>query len=270
MKKNSIAAIVLILFFLSLIGLPVFVRAYAIKAAMTPSDSLSPSASPSGNPDLMNKIDQQINALKNRIVSRTAELKLVEKRGIIGTIESISGTEIKITDIHKDIRFIDVDELTKFASAGAKGTFDLSDLTKGTTIGVLGNYNKESKRLLARFINTIVLPRTVSGNVSTIDKKNYQFHILTASRDNSSTDSGSPLIDVETVTKTYVYTANDGEKKGGFTNISPEERVYAIGFTDKTNPNMIIASRIILFPELSPNLSISPSSTNSPVPTKEK
>src|SRR5258708_15011712 len=98
----------------------------------TPSVSPSITASLSGtqNSDLMNKIDQQINNLKTKIASRVAQLNLVEKRGMIGTVVQTSGTEIQLTDMQNNIRFVDVDELTKFSSSSAKD-IGISDLTKG-------------------------------------------------------------------------------------------------------------------------------------------
>src|ERR1700704_3295 len=136
----------------------------ATKTTPTVSPELSTTASPSGkkNSDLMNKIDQQINSLKSRIASKVAQLNLVEKRGIIGTVTEASGTQIKLTDIQNNIRFVDVDELTKFSSPSAKDTFGISDLTKGTLVGVIGNYNKDSQRILARFVDVVTFPQTFS------------------------------------------------------------------------------------------------------------
>lgn len=234
------------------------------EAKTTPSVSPDPSvtASPSGtqNAELMNKIDQQINNLKSKIASRVAQLNLVEKRGIVGKITQISGTEIQLTDMQNNIRFIDVDELTKFTSASSKD-IGISDLTKGTLVGVLGNYNKESKRILARFVEVVTFPQTFSGIVDSVDSKNYQFNISTL-------DQKTKLIDVENVTKTFSYTAADGLKKAGFSKITTDQRVYVVGFPDKTDANKIIASRIILLTNFSQSSSTTP--TGTPTPTTKK
>lgn len=222
------------------------------------SKSASPSANPSQNPELINKIDQQINNLKEKIASRVAQLNLVEKRGFIGTVMTTSGTEIKLTDIQNNIRFVDVDEITKFYSSG-KGTFGISDLKKSMVIGVLGNYNKESKRILARFVDVVTIPQTISANIDSVDKKNFQFNV-------TSLDQKSKLIDVGNVTKTFTYSKDTGLKKAGFSKITPDERVYVVGFPDISTPDKIIASRIILLPELTPsnaNATVTPSSTPS-------
>ena len=77
--------------------------------------------------------ETQINQLKDRIASRVAELKLVQRRGIVGTANEISDTQITLTDVQNNTRFVDVDELTKFASPSAKGSFGISDIGKGNT-----------------------------------------------------------------------------------------------------------------------------------------
>src|SRR5258708_7860223 len=92
-------------------------------ASTTPTPSQKPT--PTGN------LDQQMNALKERIASRVAQLKLVEKRGSIGTVSDLSETQITTTDNAGNINYIDVDELTKFSSPDVKGSFGISDIAKG-------------------------------------------------------------------------------------------------------------------------------------------
>lgn len=252
---------------LGLLFLGIVLMTKHVNAVTKVTPSISPdasiTASPSGtqNTELMKKIDQQINTLISKIASRVAQLNLVEKRGIVGTVLQTSGTEIQLTDSQNNIRFVDVDELTKFSSSSAKD-IGISDLTKGTLVGVLGNYNKESKRILARFVDVVTFPQTFSGIVDSVDNKNYQFNITTI-------DQKTKLIDVENVTKTSSYTSADGTSKAGFSKIQTDERVYIVGFPDKTDPNKIIASRIILFPDFSQKSSSS-SADSSPTPTKKK
>ncbi|HSW89198.1 MAG TPA: hypothetical protein VLG12_08595 [Candidatus Saccharimonadales bacterium] len=253
--------ILLLLTFFGMIALTKDAHA-VVKTTPSVSPDISITATPSGtqNPDLMNKIDQQINNLKTKIASRVAQLNLVEKRGMIGTVVQTSGTEIQLTDQQNNIRFVDVDELTKFSSSSAKD-IGISDLTKGTIVGVLGNYNKESKRILARFVDVLTFPQTYSGIVDSVDSKNYQFNITTL-------DQKTKLIDVGNITKTSAYSADTGLKKAGFSKIQTDQRVYVVGFPDKTDPNKIIASRIILLTNLAQ--SSSSSATLSPTSTKKK
>lgn len=190
---------------------------------------------------------QQIDDLKNRIASRVAQLKLVEKKGIIGTVTDTTNSQISLTDVNGNIRFVDVDELTKFSNSNASGiSFGISDINKGMTLGVIGLYNKQSRRILARQVSVLTIPKILIGVVSSIDSKNFNFYIV--SEDNKQT-----FIDVETVTKTYSYNTGAALASAGFSKIKVDESIIAIGFPDKENPDHIIASRILLFPDIPKN-----------------
>ncbi len=207
------------------------------RAAATPTPAkLSPTPTP------QNILEKQISNLKDKIASRVAELKLVDKRGIIGTVTDVNLTQITLTDIKGNTRFVDVDELTKFSSPTSKSSFGISDITKGTKLGILGLYNKESRRILARFVAVVVIPTELSGGVATIDKTNFNITVLTA-------EKKSYKVTVENVTKTYSY---DGLllAKAGFSKITQAERIVVIGFPDVKDPKTIIPTRIILFPTL--------------------
>jgi len=187
---------------------------------------------------------QQIDDLKNRIASRVAQLKLVEKKGIIGTVTDATNSQITLTDVNGNIRFVDVDELTKFSNPNASGTsFGISDINKGMTLGVLGLYNKQSRRILARQVGVLTIPKILIGTVSSVDSKNFSFYI--ASEDNKQT-----FIDVETVTKTYSHNTGAAFASAGFSKIKVDESVIVIGFPDKQSPDHILASRILLFPDV--------------------
>lgn len=191
-----------------------------------------------------NNLEQQLSNLKDKIASRVAQLKLVDKRGVIGTVSDVTQTQITLIDVDGNTRFVDVDELTKFSSPSAKATFGISDIKKGSIVGALGLYNKESRRVLARFVDVLILPVYVSGAVSDIDSKNYTLNVLTATKSTYS-------VDIENITKTFAY---DGTSttltKSGFSKIEQAERITVIGFPDVANPKHIIASRILLFPTL--------------------
>ncbi len=187
-----------------------------------------------------------INDLKERIASRVAQLKLVEKRAIIGTVTDVSDTQITLTDIQQNIRFADVDELTKFSSPSAKTSFGISDITKGSKVGIIGLYNKQSRRILGRFVNVIILPTFVNGAVSAIDEANFTVNII-------SEDGKNITAEIENITKTLSFTKESGLVKSGFSKIKQGEHIIAIGFLDLKNKNKLIAARILLFPDIPKN-----------------
>lgn len=198
---------------------------------------------PTPTPQPFTNLEKQISNLKDKIASRVAQLKLVDKRGIIGIVTDVNPTQITLTDMKGNTRFVDVDELTKFSSPSAKSNFGISDITKGSMLGILGLYNKESRRILARFVDSMTLPTYISGAVSDIDPKNYSLTILTAQKD-------SYTVDVENVTRTYSYDDTTSLTKSGFSKILIAERINVIGFADAKNPKHIVATRILIFPTL--------------------
>ena len=187
-------------------------------------------------------LETQINDLKDKIASRVAELKLVEKKGIIGTVTDSSDTQITLSDLSTNIRFVDVDELTKFSSSLSK-SFGISDVEKGQTLGVLGLYNKQSRRILAREVNVLSKPpEVVYGGISVIDNKNFE---ITVVKENGQ----KVVVSVENVTKTYSYSGGE-LTKSGFSKMSETQTVIIIGLADKNDPDKILATRIILFPDI--------------------
>jgi hypothetical protein len=195
------------------------------------------------NEDIKNKTEEVRDQLITNIASRVAQLKLVEKRGIVGTVNEASNTQITITDFKGNIRFVDVDELTKFSNPSVRGTFGISDIKKGDTIGVLGLYNKESRRILARFVNVIVSPVVIHGGVAAVDSEDYTLSITTE-------DKKQIIIDVESLTRTFSYTKEEGLIRSGFSKIKENYNIIAIGIPDKGDKNRITATRITFFPEI--------------------
>lgn len=214
-----------------------------VNAATTLTPTTKTTPTPTGG---VNALEQQINNLKDRIASRVAQLKLVDKRGIIGQVTDVTDTQITLTDVQGSVRIIDVDELTKFSSPDSKSSFGISDIKKGTTIGVIGLYNKESRHLLARWVDVLSNPMVLSGAILSINKTDFTFSFVTA-------ENVQWTIDIENLTKTNSYTKDAGVVKSGFSKLQEGQRVLVVGFPDKTDAKKIIASRIIVFPNLPPN-----------------
>lgn len=212
----------------------------------------SPTPSPIAD-EKQNAFNDQVSDLKERIASRVAQLKLVEKRGVIGTVTDLSDTQITLTNLQNNTQFVDVDELTKFASPSAKESFGISDIKKNDRLGILGLYNKQSRRLLARFIQTLKMPTTIHGAVATLDDKNFVIEVTTT--------EGNKTVDVENITKTYSYARGSELSRSGFSKIKENQRIMVVGFTDIKDKNRLIASRIIHFPDIpkNPKLSAKPS-----------
>ena len=257
---KNIATLLIVTIFIYSLYIINHIQAYATTASLSATAVPSPSASTSAE----QKNSDLINNLKDRIASRVAQLKLVERRGVIGKVTAVTDTQITLEDVRNNTRFVDVDELTRFSSPSAKGSFGISDIKKGTTLGILGLYNKQSKRILARFVNVLILPVHIHGVVTKIDKQNFITQIATEG-------AQQIFIDIETSTRTSSYTKADGLKRAGFSKVTKGERITVIGFPDSKKPDHVIATRIILFSELLPNPKINvPSESATPTVTLQE
>lgn len=240
MKRLNLLFIV---FFFLALSLPNgLLSASAVRAA-------SPSPDPLGD-------------LKERIASRVAQLKLVEKRGIIGKVTDVSMTQITLTDTRDETRFVDVDELTKFE--GESNDFGISDIRKGQSLGILGLYNKQSRRLLARVVTEITVLIFLNGVVESLDSENFSLKVVTE-------EDKVFTIDVEKTTKTFSYTKDEGLIKSGFSKIEVGQNVIVSGTLRILEKNRIIADRILIFPDIPKNPKVSieviPTFTPSAVPS---
>ncbi len=230
----------------------------SITLAFFPSVSQAVSPTPSPKPtseSVTEKLSDQINNLKEKIASKVATLKLVEKRGTIGVIKEISNSQITIIDLQNDSRVIDVDEITKFTSGSSKD-FGMSDLKKEMHISAIGLYNKDSEKLLARFIDVVSPPLVIAGVVAEKDKDNFTLTVALE-------EGKSYVVDIENITKTLSVIDTDSEKSG-FTQIEVGNRVYIVGYLDKKEKNRMVASRILVFASLpkNPKIVIAPAAVD--------
>lgn len=202
---------------------------------------------------------EKIQKIKDIVASKVAELKLVEKRGIIGSIKDISGMQLTIVDVKGNTRKIDVDELTKF-SFSEKTSAGISDLEKGKSYSFVGIYNKETERLLARVVDSVSsIPVYFEGAISSVDVKNYQLTVVNEKGDKKT-------IDIQSSTKTSLGTTDGDLQRSGFSKLSENERILAIGFWDKKDSNLLATLRIIHFKDVPPSKQMQ-SHVSVPTPT---
>ena len=186
---------------------------------------------------------KQIEKIKDLVASRVAELKLVEKRGILGKVFSATSTQITLTDSKKRKRIIDIDEITKFSDPADK-PFGVSDIKQGNMLGIKGLFNKSSDRLLARSVEKVTsIPEYFEGAVVGLDKINFQLKAVDE-------NGNKRVIDIVTSTKTNSFTTDGGQIKSGFSKIAVGERIFAAGFPDAKVKDQLNATRVTHFPEL--------------------
>ncbi len=238
MKKNTI---IITFLFLTLLH-PTAILAQT-KTPITPTSKPSTTVADKEKTD---SLTEQISELKEKIASRVAQLKLVDKRGIIGTVSAVSDTQLTLKDTDGTLRFVDVDEITKFSSPSEKESFGISDITTGSKVSAIGLYNKQSKRILARFIEVMNMPVILNGTIAEVNGTDFTVRIITE-------DQRDLLVDIEKITKVSNYTKTDGISKIGFTNVETGKHAIIVGFPDKKERNRVVATRVLIFPDLPPN-----------------
>jgi Na+-transporting methylmalonyl-CoA/oxaloacetate decarboxylase gamma subunit len=243
----------------TLIVLILLISSYTSVIAQTPTATSSAAPTEEEN-------QEQIERIKDIVASRVAELKLVEKKGILGTVEANSSTQITITDGKKNKRIIDIDEITEFNDPGDKN-FGISDLKKGDMLGVIGLLNKSTEHILARLINkTDTIPIRIEGIIKDIDRKNF---VVTVVDENGKEQK----LDIQTSTKINSFNEEKDFIKSGFSKIEAKQRIFASGFPGTKDKKLLNTSRLIHFTSLLPSKNMrrnleKVSLTEVPEPTK--
>lgn len=194
----------------------------------TPSTSSGQAASPTAKPKTSPSPtpDTKISELKERIATRVAELKLVEKRGLLGTIATISGTKITIVDIQNRQRIIDTDELTDFSQTKGDER-KLSNLSIGDSISAFGLYNKNSRILLARFVKNVQIYERLFGEIVDIDEKSFFITVREQYR------GEQVSVSYEKTTLTSLLSQDAKLAKSGFSKIAVSHKIFVVGIREK-------------------------------------
>lgn len=202
----------------------------------------TPPASPTNSPEL-----DRIQKIKEMVAKKVQQLNLVEKRGIIGDIKDTSTTQIIIKDEDGNQRTIDIDELTKFQdSPGSSKTFGVSDIKAGNKLAFIGLYNKDTKRLLARFVTRATsIPEQLEGVITDKNVKDFTLTITTQK-------GTKKTIDIQVSTKIQLHT-KDGLVKSGFSKIETGQRIFVVGFPGLKDKTLFEASRVIVFQSIPPS-----------------
>jgi hypothetical protein len=147
----------------------------------------------------------------------------------------------------------------------------------------IGLYNKDSRKLLARFITKKVFPLNINGVVREVDIKNGTLKVEDKKKGQTFT------VDIEKNTKITNYTKEQGLAKFGLSKIEIGQRAHVNGIASTSEENRIAASHILLLPgnaigiltppsgqkpasaSASPSAKpkASPTPTKKPVPTKK-
>ncbi len=198
--------------------------------------------------------------LLNNLQNYLSKHPITERRGILGKVTDTSDTQITLSDVNGNTRFVDIDELTKFISSGNTPSFGISDIKKDEALGIVGLYNKESQRILARAVYQTSLSSMIHGYIAQIDSNNY---IVSMATD----DNNQFQVSIETTTRTLSYdSASQNIIRSGFSKLTVGEKIFVRGTPDPKNDKLISGDTIIVFPEITKNI-IKPEASSSATPS---
>lgn len=248
MKKKFSKSLVILIFLFSNFY---FLLSTSYAATPTPAGKTSPTDSVE---------IEKIQKIKDIVASKVAELDLVEKRGLIGTIKDNKKMHLVITDIKGKTRNIDVDELTNFSIGNKDEKLGVSDLEKDTLYSFVGLYNKDTERLLVRTVTKAsTIPDFFEGIITSINEGTFQIEIVNSKGEKKTAD-------VQKTTKTNLSTVDGKIVKSGFSKLESGQRVIVAGFLDLKDSNLIASTRVIHFDEIPPSKEMQQFMKISPTP----
>ena len=220
--------------------------------------AITPTATPSTTP----KTTQDLEALKDRLATKVAELRDVVKRAMSGTVKSVSISSATIETKTKDVKIELADDITVTQLIdGKRTTLTVDDISKDDPITVFGSYDATLDLLKAKviFIESTKVYEHISGLVTDVDREAFTVIIKTA-------EGRSLTIDIEKATKTNIWSKADGIAKGGFSKILVGDTLHIVGSAVPKKENRISALRILNIGNLSgivPTTTITPTSVAS-------
>ena len=231
----------------SLVTLSIVVGAHPVYAATI--------ATPTATP----KETQDLEALKDRLATKVAELRDIVRRAISGTVKSVSVSSATIETKTKDVKIELADDITVTQLiSGKRTTLSVDDISKDDPITVFGSYDATLDLLKAKaiFIESTKVYEHFSGKVTEVDREGFAIVVQT-------TEGRSLTVDIEKATKTNTWNQADGIAKGGFSKILEGDTVHVVGSAVPKKENQISALRILDIGNLS---GAAPTATIAPTP----
>lgn len=206
--------------------------------AASPTGIITPSAT-----TIIDKL-KQIEALKEKIATKVAQLREQEKGGASGTIKSIGNNTITLTTTSSEqtISFSEDTIFFKLTDGVKSDPIDWKQskkLKSGDRIAVLGYFDSQHSTLSAKYIYLYTMPLHLIGKIADIDKSNYTITVKEP--------KGNTLIDIETYTKVFAYSKKTGLVRGGFSKFSDNDLVHIFAIANPKEDNRVSALKIISF-----------------------
>lgn len=187
---------------------------------------------------------KQIEILKEKIATKVAEIRQSEKSAVTGTVKSIKDNIYQITGKSLDQSVTKSDDTVfyKITNQNKSDPLDSQTINKikiGEEMAALGYFDSNHNTFLAKYIYLFSAPLRIFGKVIEKDTENYTISV--------SQPQGNILVDIETVTKIYIYTPKSGLIKGGFSKLNVNDAVSIFATVNPKEENRMSAVKILDF-----------------------
>lgn len=215
---------------------------------------------------------QKIEELKERLATKVAELRDVQRRAISGIIKGTTLTSTTVETPTRDVKVELPDNVTVIEYLKGKRTkLTLEEVAKNDRVVVFGEYDTTIDLLKARVIHIVgVSAERLNGTVTAIDREEFTLTVTTPER-------RTVVVDTERTTRTMLWTAEKGLTKGGFSKITVGDTVHVVGTPVPKKEGRLSAIRILDLgnltgpatptPTLEPTVEATPSPTTKTSPT---
>ncbi len=229
----------MILFIFLKLGAPV------LSQTDTPAPTTKFTPTPTGV-NLLDKLEK-IKILKEKVATKVNELRQSEKHAILGTVTDISDDTISIkSENGKDINIQTTEDTLYFSfdKSGKKSQSSVKKINKDTLISAFGFLEESDMEGKIIYIEN-PLPIHIVGKILDIDRKNFTLTMKNQSQEEW-------LIDIETYTRTSLFSKKDKITKAGFSKLLPSDLLHAIASENTKEKNRASALRIVKFSDFSP------------------
>ncbi len=195
---------------------------------------------PRANPTETASKTKQIEDLKERLATKVAELRQTQRRAIAGVIKTVSVSTITVETKTKDVKIELSDNIKVFQILkGVRTKLSFESLEKNDPVVVFGQFDSTLDLLKANVIFIQATPLTrVTGIVKEIDKSEFTVTIATS-------EGISNIIDIETFTKIFQWTKEQGIAKSGFSKLAVGDTLHVLGTPFPKKENRLSATRIL-------------------------
>lgn len=182
----------------------------------------------------------QINDLKDRLATKAAELRKLQKKAIYGMVKDISVSTFTVETALKDIKLDRIDELAVVQMIKSVRTkLTAEDIDKNDLVTVFGSYDSSLEVLTPSlvFIQS-VSPVHFSGVVKSIDKDKGNVTVELS-------DGKTAQVEFEKTTKTMQWTHSSGMVKSGFSKIAVLDQLSISAFAVAKKADVYSAVRVV-------------------------